>query len=79
MDFSLHCHIFLSKKNINYLLMEISKPLAKNIFLLLTPLMNSNLELQADSKDVDLAVNSARVAFNVQWSKISQKESKIYI
>ena len=60
---------------------KFQKPLAKKYFLSINPTNEQQLSriAKADSKDVDLAVNSARAAFNGQWSKISAKERAKYI
>ena len=60
---------------------KFQKPLAKKYFPSINPTNEQQLSriAKADSKDVDLAVNSARAAFNGQWSKISAKERAKYI
>ena len=60
---------------------KFQKPLAKKYFPSINPTNEQQLSriAKADSKDVDLAVNSARSAFNGQWSKISAKERAKYI
>ena len=60
---------------------KFQKPLAKKYFPSINPTNEQQLSriAKADSKDVDLAVNSARAAFYGQWSKISAKERAKYI
>jgi aldehyde dehydrogenase (NAD+) len=60
---------------------KFQKPLAKKYFPSINPSNEQQLSriAKAESKDVDLAVNSARTAFNGQWSKISAKERAKYI
>ena len=60
---------------------KFQKPLSKKYFPSINPTNEQQLSriAKADSKDVDLAVNSARAAFNGQWSKISAKERAKYI
>ena len=60
---------------------KFQKPLAKKYFPSINPSNEQQLSriAKAESKDVDLAVNSARDAFNGQWGKISAKERAKYI
>ena len=60
---------------------QFQKPLAKKYFPSINPSNEQQLSriAKAESKDVDLAVNSARAAFNGKWSKISAKERAKYI
>jgi len=60
---------------------KFQKPLSKKYFPSINPTNEQQLSriAKADSKDVDLAVNSARAAFNGQWGKISGKERAKYI
>jgi len=60
---------------------EFQKPLAKKYFPSINPSNEQQLSriAKAESKDVDMAVNSARAAFNGQWGKISAKERAKYI
>ena len=60
---------------------KFQKPVDKKYFPSINPTNEQQLTriAKAESKDVDLAVNSARVAFNGQWGKISGKERAKYI
>ena len=60
---------------------QFQKPLGKKYFPSINPSNEQQLSriAKAESKDVDLAVNSARAAFNGKWSKISAKERAKYI
>jgi aldehyde dehydrogenase (NAD+) len=60
---------------------KFQKPLAKKYFPSINPTNEQQLSsiAKAESDDVDLAVNSARSAFNGQWSEISAKERAKYI
>ena len=60
---------------------KFQKPLAKKYFPSINPTNEQQLSsiAKAESDDVDLAVNSARAAFNGQWSEISAKERAKYI
>ena len=60
---------------------QFQKPLAKKYFPSINPSNEQQLSriAKAESEDVDMAVKSARVAFNGQWGKISGKERAKYI
>ena len=60
---------------------KFQKPVDKKYFPSINPTNEQQLTriAKAESKDVDLAVNSARAAFNGQWGKISGKERAKYI
>lgn len=60
---------------------QFQKPLSKKYFPSINPTNEQQLTriAKAESKDVDLAVNSARAAYNGQWGKISGKERAKYI
>tara|TARA_Y100000991_G_scaffold84686_1_gene63920 strand:+ start:1402 stop:2871 length:1470 start_codon:yes stop_codon:yes gene_type:complete len=60
---------------------KFQKPFAKKYFPSINPSNEQKLSriAKAEFKDVDLAVNSARDAFNGQWGKISGKDRAKYI
>ncbi|MDB0010896.1 aldehyde dehydrogenase family protein [Flavobacteriales bacterium] len=60
---------------------QFQQPLAKKYFPSINPSNEQQLSriAKAESEDVDMAVKSARVAFNGQWGKISGKERAKYI
>ena len=60
---------------------KFQKPVDNKYFPSINPTNEEQLSriAKAESKDVDLAVNSARAAFNGKWSKISAKERAKYI
>ena len=60
---------------------QFQQPLAKKYFPSINPSTEQQLSriAKAESEDVDMAVKSARVAFNGQWGKISGKERAKYI
>ena len=60
---------------------QFQKPLAKKYFPSINPSNEQQLSriAKAESKDVDMAVKSARAAFNGQWSKILGKQRAKYI
>ena len=60
---------------------QFQKPLAKKYFPSINPSNEQQLSriAKAESKDVDMAVKSARAAFNGQWGDISAKERAKYI
>jgi len=60
---------------------KFQKPLAKKYFPSINPTNEQQLSsiAKAESKDVDMAINSARTAFNGQWGKISGKQRAKYI
>ena len=60
---------------------KFQKPVDKKYFPSINPTNEQQLTriAKAESKDVDLAVNSARASFNGQWGKISGKERAKYI
>ena len=60
---------------------QFQQPLAKKYFPSINPSNEQQLSriAKAESEDVDLAVKSARAAFNGQWGKISGKERAKYI
>ena len=60
---------------------QFQQPLAKKYFPSINPSNEQQLSriAKAESEDVDMAVKSARAAFNGQWGKISGKERAKYI
>ena len=60
---------------------QFQQPLAKKYFPSINPSNEQQLSriAKAEAEDVDMAVKSARVAFNGQWGKISGKERAKYI
>ena len=60
---------------------QFQKPLSKKYFSSINPSNEQQLSriAKAEYKDVDIAVNSARSAFNGHWGKISGKERAKYI
>ena len=60
---------------------QFQKPLAKKYFPSINPSNEQQLSriAKAEAEDVDMAVKSARAAFNGQWGKISGKERAKYI
>ena len=60
---------------------QFQKPLAKKYFPSINPSNEQQLSriAKAESEDVDMAVKSARAAFNGQWGDISAKERAKYI
>lgn len=60
---------------------QFQQPLAKKYFPSINPSTEQQLSriAKAESEDVDVAVKSARAAFNGQWGKISGKERAKYI
>ena len=60
---------------------QFQKPVGKKYFQSINPTNEQELSriAKAESKDVDIAVSSARAAFNGQWGKISGKERAKYI
>ena len=60
---------------------KFQKPVDNKYFPSINPTNEEQLTriAKAESKDVDMAVNSARAAFNGQWGKISGKERAKYI
>jgi len=60
---------------------QFQKPLSRKYFSSINPSNEQELSriAKAESKDVDIAVNSARDAFNGHWGKISGKERAKYI
>ncbi len=60
---------------------QFQQPFAKKYFPSINPSNEQQLSriAKAESEDVDMAVKSARVAFNGQWGKISGKERAKYI
>ena len=60
---------------------QFQQPLAKKYFSSINPSNEQQLSriAKAESEDVDMAVKSARAAFNGQWGKISGKERAKYI
>ena len=60
---------------------QFQKPLSKKYFSSINPSNEQQLSriAKAEYKDVDIAVNSARDAFNGHWGKISGKERAKYI
>lgn len=60
---------------------QFQQPLAKKYFPSINPSNEQQLSriAKAEAEDVDMAVKSARAAFNGQWGKISGKERAKYI
>ena len=60
---------------------QFQKPISKKYFPSINPSNEQQLTkiAHAESKDVDLAVNSARNAFNGHWGKLPAKERAKYI
>ena len=60
---------------------KFQKPVDKKYFPSINPTNEQQLTriAKAESKDVDMAVNSARAAFNGQWGEISAKQRAKYI
>ena len=60
---------------------QFQQPLAKKYFPSINPSNEQQLSriAKAESEDVDMAVKSARAAFNSQWGKITGKERAKYI